>query len=112
MTNYRPHWSHYVVAAHLAVFVVTGYALALTRSDLLRVILTIVSGTSLFVLTGLTHEATHHLLARPAWLNDLLGNLAGAVTYTPLSAYRAATSSITRRRTARTTRTTYSTRAG
>ena len=62
MTNYRPHWSHYVVAAHLAVFVVTGYALALTRSDLLRVILTIVSGTSLFVLTGLTHEATHHLL--------------------------------------------------
>jgi fatty acid desaturase len=89
VTNYRPHWSHYVIASHLVVFVVTGYALALTRSDLLRVILTIVSGTSLFVLTGLTHEATHHLLARPAWLNDLLGNLAGAVTYTPLSAYRA-----------------------
>jgi fatty acid desaturase len=71
------------------VFVVTGYALALTRSDTLRVVFSLVSGTSLFVLTSLIHEATHWQLARRAWVNELLGNLAGALLATPLSAYRA-----------------------
>jgi fatty acid desaturase len=47
------------------------------------------TGTSLFVLTGLVHEASHHLLARRVWLNDLLGNLAGTLLATPVSAYRA-----------------------
>jgi fatty acid desaturase len=89
VTNRQPFWSHCVIASHLVVVVVAGYALALTRSDLSRVVLSLLSGTSLFVLTGLTHEANHHLLARWAWLNDLLGNLAGVLTFTPLSAYRA-----------------------
>ncbi len=47
------------------------------------------SGLSLFVLTGLVHEAAHGLLARRAWINELLGNLAGWILATPLSAYRA-----------------------
>jgi len=71
------------------VVLALGYILAQNRSDLSRVVLSIVSGTSLFVLTGLVHEASHHLLARRAWLNDLLGNLAGTFLATPVSAYRA-----------------------
>jgi peptidoglycan/LPS O-acetylase OafA/YrhL len=47
-----------------------------------------ISGTSLFVLTGLVHEASHRLLARSPWLNELAGNLAGWLVLTPLSAYR------------------------
>jgi peptidoglycan/LPS O-acetylase OafA/YrhL len=47
------------------------------------------SGSSLFVLTGLVHEASHRLLCRRFWLNELLGNLAGWMVLTPLSAYRA-----------------------
>ncbi len=35
------------------------------------------------------HEASHYNLARPAWLNDLLGTLAGTLLATPVSAYRA-----------------------
>ena len=59
----------------------------LTATEL--VALSLVSGASLFVLTSLVHEATHHQLSRWAWLNDLLGNLAGSLLATPLSAYRA-----------------------
>jgi fatty acid desaturase len=59
------------------------------HSDWGRIVLSFVSGTSIFVLTGLVHEASHHLLARRAWLNDLLGNLAGVLLATPVSAYRA-----------------------
>jgi peptidoglycan/LPS O-acetylase OafA/YrhL len=51
--------------------------------------LALVSGVSLFVLTGLVHEASHHLLCRWTWLNELGGNLAGWIVLTPLSAYRA-----------------------
>src|SRR5262249_5010955 len=51
--------------------------------------LSFVTGISLFVLTGLVHEASHHLLSRRVWLNDLLGNLAGTLLATPVSAYRA-----------------------
>ena len=32
MTKRRPLWAHWVIASHLVVVVVTGYALALTRS--------------------------------------------------------------------------------
>jgi fatty acid desaturase len=78
-----------VIAAHLAIFVGMSYALALTHADLGRVVLSLISGASLFVLTSLVHEASHYHLARPAWLNDLLGNLAGTLFATPVSAYRA-----------------------
>ncbi len=40
------------------------------------------------MLTGLVHEGSHHLLSRRRWLNDLLGNMAGVLLATPLSAYR------------------------
>jgi fatty acid desaturase len=89
VSNRRPLWPKCVLAAHLAVFLLTGYGLALTRSDLFRVVLTLISGTSLFVLTNLIHTASHYHLARQPWLNDLLGNLAGALLATPVSAYRA-----------------------
>jgi fatty acid desaturase len=78
-----------VIAAHLVVFVLASCALALTYSDLLRLVLTLISGTSLFVLSSLVHEASHYNLARSPWLNDLLGNLAGNLLATPVSAYRA-----------------------
>ena len=89
MADSRPFWSRCVIAAHLAVFVLAGYALALSRSDLSRLLLSLISGTSLFVLTSLVHEASHYNLARRPWLNDLFGNLAGYLLGTPLSAYRA-----------------------
>jgi fatty acid desaturase len=89
VTSHRPFWSRCVIASHLAIFISTGCALALTRSDLFRVVLSLISGTSLFVLSTLVHEASHYNLARPAWLNDLLGTLAGTLVATPVSAYRA-----------------------
>jgi fatty acid desaturase len=78
-----------VLASHLAIFLVAGYALAVTRFELPRVVLSLISGTSLFVLTSLVHEASHYHLAKRKWLNDLLGNLAGTLFATPVSAYRA-----------------------
>ena len=89
MTNRRPLWPQCVIASHLAIVLVTGYALAVTHSDLRRVVLSLIAGTSLFVLSNLLHAASHYQLARPVWLNDLLGNLAGMVLATPVSAYRA-----------------------
>ncbi len=89
MANRRPLWSRCVIGSHIVVVLALGYVLAQNRSDLYRVLLSLISGTSLFVLTGLVHEASHHLLARSAWLNDLLGNLAGTLLATPVSAYRA-----------------------
>ena len=50
--------------------------------------LDVIAGTSLFVLTGLVHEASHHLLSRRVWLNDLMGNLAGTFLAMRVSAYR------------------------
>ena len=64
MTTRRPIWPRCVIVAHLAIFVATGYVLALTYSDFYRAILSLISGTSLFVLTSLIHEATHYQLAR------------------------------------------------
>ena len=89
MTSRRPFWSRCVIASHLVIFIAMGCALAQTRSDLSRVVLSLISGTSLFVLSTLVHEASHYNLARPAWLNDLLGTLAGTLVATPVSAYRA-----------------------
>jgi fatty acid desaturase len=85
----RPFWSWCVIGAHLLVVLVSGYLLARTYTDSMRIVLSFISGTSLFVLTGLVHEASHHLLARRTWLNDLMGNLAGTFLATPVSAYRA-----------------------
>jgi fatty acid desaturase len=89
VTKRRALWPRCVIASHLAIFLLAGYALALSRSDLTRAFLTLISGTSLFVLTSLVHEASHYNLARWPWLNDLLGNLAGYMLATPVSAYRA-----------------------
>ena len=89
MPKSRPIWSRCVIGAHLFVVAAGAFALAWTYSDWPRIVLSLITGTSLFVLTGLVHEASHHLLARRAWLNDLLGNLAGTLLATPVSAYRA-----------------------
>ena len=89
MANRRPLWSRCVIGAHIMLVVVTGYLLAVNHSDSMRIVLSLIAGTSLFVLTGLVHEASHYLLARRVWLNDLLGNLAGTFLATPVSAYRA-----------------------
>ena len=89
MTDRRPLWSQCVIVAHLGVFVLASYALAHSYSDLTRLVLTLISGTSLFVLSSLVHEASHYNLARWRWLNEVLGNLAGNMLATPVSAYRA-----------------------
>jgi fatty acid desaturase len=89
MPKPRPPWSQWVIASHLIVVLVAGCALALTRSDLFRLLLTLICGTSLFVLSTLVHEASHYNLARRRWLNELLGALAGSLLATPISAYRA-----------------------
>jgi fatty acid desaturase len=89
MVLHRPMWSRCVIGSHVVLVLSAGTALAWTYSDALRIVLTLVAGTSLFVLTGLVHEASHHLLSRRVWLNDLMGNLAGTFLATPVSAYRA-----------------------
>ncbi len=89
MVNHRPMWSRCVIGAHLLVVLAAGWVLAWNPSDAMRIALSLVSGTSLFVLTGLVHEASHHLLSSRTWLNDVLGNLAGTFLATPVSAYRA-----------------------
>jgi len=82
-------WSRWAIPSHLAVVAVAGCLLTVSHSSALRVGLAIVSGTSLFVLTGLIHEASHYLLAGRSWRNEVLGNLAGVLLATPLTAYRA-----------------------
>ena len=57
MTMPRPIWSRCVIGAHLLVVIAASFALALTHSDWARVVLSFISGTSIFVLTGLVHEA-------------------------------------------------------
>jgi fatty acid desaturase len=89
MVIHRPVASRCLIGIHIALFLAAGYALASTYSDMLRLVLTVVSGTSLFVLTGLVHEASHYSLARRKWINDVMGNLSGAFLATPVSAYRA-----------------------
>ncbi len=91
MLNARPIWSRCIIGAHLLVVVVSTIVLAQLHSDWGRFVLSFVSGTSLFVLTSLVHEASHYNLARSVWLNDVLGSLAGNLLATPVSAYRCCT---------------------
>ena len=89
MLDRRPLWPRMAIGVHLVVVLVAGFVLVGSHSKPVWVVGSIVSGASLFVLTGLVHEATHRLLARRGWLNEGLGNLAGWPLLTPLSAYRA-----------------------
>jgi peptidoglycan/LPS O-acetylase OafA/YrhL len=82
-------WPRLGIGIHLAIVIVASWLLAHSHSYPLVAALAVLSGVSLFVLTGLVHEASHWLLARPVWLNELAGNLAGWALFTPLSAYRA-----------------------
>ena len=77
------------IGAHLGVVAAAGFVLVSSHAKPVWAVGAVASGTSLFVLTGLIHEASHRLLSRRRWANDLLGNLAGWPLLTPLSAYRA-----------------------
>ena len=68
---------------------VASWQVAHPHSKLIYALWATLSGVSLFVLTGLVHEASHYLLFRSTWLNEAAGNLAGWLVLTPLSAYRA-----------------------
>jgi fatty acid desaturase len=74
---------------HLLVVALASWQLASPHPKLVYAVWAFISGTSLFVLTGLVHEASHRLLSRSRWINELAGNLAGWMVLTPLSAYRA-----------------------
>ena len=89
MPDRRSNWPRLAIGVHLAMVLVTGFVLVSSHSKGVWVVGAILSGASLFALTGLIHEASHRLLARPGWLNEWLGNLAGWTLLTPLSAYRA-----------------------
>ena len=89
MPGRRPAWPRMAIGAHLAVVAVAGLFLVHSHSRIIWAVAATASGASLFVLTGLVHEASHRLLSRRRWLNDLLGNLAGWPLLAPLSAYRA-----------------------
>ena len=78
-----------VVAAHLAVVALAGLALVSSHSGPIWALGALASGTSLFALTGLVHEASHRHLARRRGWNDALGMLAGWPLLTPVAAYRA-----------------------
>jgi glucan biosynthesis protein C len=82
-------WPRLAIGVHLVVVAVASWQLGGTHARLIVASWAIISGVSLFVLTGLVHEASHGLLARSAWLNECLGNLAGWALFTPLTAYRA-----------------------
>jgi len=77
-----------MIVAHLAVVALAGFGLVSSHSKPVWVVAAVASGTSLFALTGLIHEASHRHLARSRGLNDALGMLAGWPLLTPLSAYR------------------------
>jgi fatty acid desaturase len=85
----RRGWSRLAIGVHLLVVALASWQLAAPHAKPVYALWAIVSGTSLFVLTGLVHEASHHLLSRSPWLNEAAGNLAGWIVLTPLSAYRA-----------------------
>jgi len=89
MPHRRSAWSRLAIGSHLLVVLATGFVLVSSHSKAVWTLGAIVSGTSLFVLTGLIHEASHRLLSRRGWLNEAMGNLAGWPLLTPLSAYRA-----------------------
>ena len=86
----RPRWSQVAIWVHLLVVVVASWRLAARHAPShYYAFWATLSGVSLFVLTGLVHEASHRLLCRTSWLNELIGNLAGWMVLTPLTAYRA-----------------------
>lgn len=84
-----PTAARLVIAAHLAVVALAGLALVASHSRAVWALGALASGTSLFALTGLVHEASHRHLARRRARNDALGMLAGWPLLTPVSAYRA-----------------------
>ena len=85
----RSWWSRLSIAIHVLVVMVASWQLAQPHVKLVYMLWGTLSGVSLFVLTGLVHEASHYLLFRSTWLNEGAGNLAGWLVLTPLSAYRA-----------------------
>ena len=85
----RPAAARLVIAAHLAVVALAGLALVASHAPAAWIAGALASGTSLFALTGLVHEASHRHLARRRAVNDALGMLAGWPLLTPVSAYRA-----------------------
>jgi fatty acid desaturase/peptidoglycan/LPS O-acetylase OafA/YrhL len=89
MADKPSSWPGLVIGLHLGVVAGSGWLLAGRLSWPILAVAAVASGVSLFVLTGLVHEASHRLLARTAWLNELAGNLAGWLILTPLTAYRA-----------------------
>ncbi len=89
MVERHARWPHLAIWVHLFVVIVASWQLASAHTKPVYVLWATISAVSLFVLTGLVHEASHRLLARSAWLNELAGNLAGWLVLTPLSAYRA-----------------------
>jgi fatty acid desaturase/peptidoglycan/LPS O-acetylase OafA/YrhL len=82
-------WPRLAIGVHLLIVGTASWQLASTHAKPVYALWASLSGLSLFVLTGLVHEASHHLLARSIWINDLAGNLAGWLVLTPLTAYRA-----------------------
>ena len=89
MPDRRPLWPRLAIGTHLVVVAAAGFVLVSSHSKAVWAAGAIVSGASLFALTGLVHEASHRLLSRRGWPNEVLGNLAGWPLLTPLSAYRA-----------------------
>jgi glucan biosynthesis protein C len=82
-------WARIAVWVHLVVVGLASWQLACAHTRPVIALWAALSAVSLFVLTGLVHEASHRLLCRSAWVNELAGNLAGWVVLTPLTAYRA-----------------------
>ena len=89
MGTRHPRWPHVAIWIHLLVVTLASWQLASPHSKTVYAFWAALSGLSLFVLTGLVHEASHRLLARSSWMNEIAGNLAGWLVLTPLTAYRA-----------------------
>ena len=89
MDSLHSRWPRLAIGVHLLVVALASWHLGGSHAKSLYAFWATISGVSLFVLTGLIHEASHHLLSRSIWLNELAGNLAGWMLLTPLSAYRA-----------------------
>jgi fatty acid desaturase/peptidoglycan/LPS O-acetylase OafA/YrhL len=89
MDAVNSRWPRIAIGVHLLVVAVASWQLAGAHAAMLHAGWALASGVSLFVLTGLIHEASHSLLARSIWLNELAGNLAGWLVLAPLTAYRA-----------------------
>ena len=89
MVARHSRWPQLAIGVHLLVVTVASWQLAGVHAKPVYALWATISGVSLFVLTGLVHEASHRLLARSTWLNELAGNLAGWLVLTPLTSYRA-----------------------